>query len=251
MTVERDAQYVADVAAARDRARAHLDALSKRYGTPARAEAPAAQRERAVYNRVVPLTWAGRDFFAEYARELDAVVSATIGAEPRARAVSLLQTCLAPYYADAAAAEAVAAAVERSCYNTSITMSRHNFYPPHWDDGPFLHWYASRVGTVAENLDGDGVGSQYLGEALAAGRVQPDVVGRMSAYELCPDATRELRADLDHRSHKRVVPRSSRMYQCPRCKKRECTYQERQLARADEASSLVIGCLVCLHQWTI
>lgn len=267
---ERDELYHANVKSARAAGLARLKALQARFsGDAGRVGSggdgedgsdvlagdvlaePAAELERLAYNRAVLDTWRGEtDFAWTYNDEIEQIVTGVIGEGARERSTRLIESCLAPFVADAAARAATAAQIEQSCFNTCIAACQRSFNEPRWNGGPFKQYYSERVAAIAENLDpASPVESRYLGEELAAGRVEPEAVGHMSPYELCPPATRELRADLDRRSQMRVVPRPSTLYPCPRCRKRECTYQERQLARADEASTLVLQCLVCHHQW--
>lgn len=44
---------------------------------------------------------------------------------------------------------------------------------------------------------------------------------------------------------------SSTMYECPKCKKRDCTFYEKQTRSADEPMTQFINCNVCKYNWKI
>ena len=276
---ERDTIYYGNVAHAREHARARIVEMLARYPPPAEipedhlgslflettvVDDAGARKwtethadnseliERSCYNIAVLQARAGGEFFAEYDDEVEAFASVVIGGDERARCRALLEACLVAAIENPPAgwAAKTATGVERSCYNSCILACRRNSCAPHWGPGAFRSYYVERVGAVAENLDPRSkIGSRYLAAALRDGTVEVADVGFMNSYELHPEASRELRDDLNRRSQMRVVVRTSRLYRCPRCGVRECTHRETQERAADEASTTRLECIACRHQW--
>jgi transcription elongation factor S-II len=42
---------------------------------------------------------------------------------------------------------------------------------------------------------------------------------------------------------------TSDMFQCGKCKKRECTFYQKQTRSADEPMTVFITCKACGHEW--
>ena len=103
---------------------------------------------------------------------------------------------------------------------------------------------------VLGRADRSSVGSAALAGRLRAGAVAPAALGTMSGTEMCPEATADIRAELERRARCEVARRVSRMYRCPRCHERACIYAAKRMSLGgDEATGLAIECTVCGHAW--
>jgi len=145
----------------------------------------------------------------------------------------------------------MAAAIEVSCYNAAVRISKESTDPPRraWDSPAFVDIYSMRCGAVYSALDPNSTscinyGAQLLSRILS-GELPIARLGDMSEREMCPPATAAERADIKKRSEQKVDHKTTNIFECPHCKARQCTYEEVQLRSADEAPDYFCFCLAC------
>ena len=71
----------------------------------------------------------------------------------------------------------------------------------------------------------------------------------MTESELCPEATEKIHAMIDSHRHSTVKVKTSKLYKCPNCSARYCTYRTVQIRAADEGDSVKCTCLKCNHNY--
>ena len=145
-----------------------------------------------------------------------------------------------------------ASQIERGCYNAVIDrcMESADSYRRHWDSPMFLNVYSSRCGLVSANIDPGGAVVEEVGESwaldqLASGAWLPESLGAMTAAELCPQAGRAERDEVARRLNQKVEEKTSSLFACPRCCKRNHTYRQVQIGCADELSVFMCTCKEC------
>jgi DNA-directed RNA polymerase subunit M/transcription elongation factor TFIIS len=114
----------------------------------------------------------------------------------------------------------------------------------------FKSIYEERCAIIARSLDIDSDMYQYPCMALfiqsvLKGDIAALKVGKMSYQEICPDAYSAETKELETRSLQKIVEKTSRMFACPACKKRNITYREDQRRSLDEASGYACKCMDC------
>lgn len=141
--------------------------------------------------------------------------------------------------------------IETSCFNHVIARCRESGSNiiRSWEDPLFLSSYSSRCATLGLNLDpessvGRAFGAEAL-EALVAGRLHPDSMGKLSSVELCPGASRREREEIETRAQQKVREKTSQLYKCPHCGVRDATYEEVQTRSADEPADIFCSCKNC------
>jgi DNA-directed RNA polymerase subunit M/transcription elongation factor TFIIS len=141
--------------------------------------------------------------------------------------------------------------IEASCYNHIITISKksENPYRRQWASEAFTALYAARCAAVNSHLDPEGSVRQNYGDSfvhdLIDGKISPSSVGSMTESQMCPDASRKEREEIDLRNRQQVVVKESNLFQCPHCKARRCTYYEKQNRSLDEPAKICCTCLAC------
>jgi DNA-directed RNA polymerase subunit M/transcription elongation factor TFIIS len=150
----------------------------------------------------------------------------------------------------------MATAIEVSCYNAAVQISKESSDPPRrsWDSPAFVDIYSTRCGAVYCALDPSSASCASYGPQLLprilSGEVTITSVGDMSERSMCPPATAEERAEIATRSAQRVVEKESTLFSCPHCKARRCTYIEVQRRSLDEAPDYICRCLACNRKFT-
>lgn len=148
----------------------------------------------------------------------------------------------------------IAAQIETSCYKAVIITSKsaEDPYRRHWDSAPFVMLYSNRCATVNSHIDPEGSVCRSYGceliDRMIAGAVPPDDIGFMSAAEMCPNATKVEKLEIEIRSQQHVQEKWSDLFSCPKCKKRQCTYAEKQKRSLDEPATILCRC-VCGHKF--
>lgn len=159
------------------------------------------------------------------------------------------------YQADHALALATATAIEASCYNATVRMSKELEEPPRrqWDEPAFVNLYSTRCGTINGLLDPASEACRRYGATLV-GRllsleVDPAVLGSMSEREICPAATARERNEIARRAGQHVEEQESNLFRCPHCGERRSKYREVQRRSLDEAPDYICMCLnpACRH----
>ena len=151
---------------------------------------------------------------------------------------------------------ATATAIEVSCYNAAVRVSKDSEDPPrrHWGSLDFVDIYSTRCGTVSALLDSRSSTCRAYGATLVPklleGAVPPESLGAMPTNELCPQATAAERAELAMRAVQKVDMKESALFLCPHCDQRRCTYQEVQRRSLDEAPDYLCRCLNCNRRFT-
>jgi DNA-directed RNA polymerase subunit M/transcription elongation factor TFIIS len=177
--------------------------------------------------------------------------------EPRQRVRALFYAVLARddrFDSDADAKRRdYASLIERGCYNATIShcVDSADSYRRQWDSEMFVAVYSARCGLVSANIDPAGTvvlgveGGSWALDRLAAGEWEPEALGRMTATELCPQAGKAVRDKVNKRINQKIEEKTSALFACPRCHKRNHTYRIVQIGSGDEPSTFMCTCKEC------
>ncbi len=140
--------------------------------------------------------------------------------------------------------------MERAFFNTTVKLFERMFKDHSWDSKSFLEYYSALAALYAINLDvGSSLGSSYLAKKLVSGEIKPEDICNYSSKDINPDASETERAYIETRQKQKVDEKYTTRYQCHRCFEHKATYNEVQIARADEAASNRLTCLHCGNTW--
>lgn len=143
--------------------------------------------------------------------------------------------------------------IEKGCYNAAIARCADSAeaYQRQWTSPMFVNVYSARCGLVAANIDPGGrivqgvQGGAWALDRLATQAWAPEALGGMTESELCPEAGKAERAEVLLRLDQKVDEKTSTLFACPKCHKRNHTYRLVQIGGADEPSTFMCTCKEC------
>lgn len=143
--------------------------------------------------------------------------------------------------------------MERGCYNAAIARCAESAdaYQRQWSSPMFVNVYSGRCGLVSANVDPTGSvargteGGSWALDRLASGAWLPESLGAMTETELCPHAGKAERDEVMRRLNQKVDEKTSSLFACPRCHKRNHTYRQVQIGSGDEPSTFMCTCKEC------
>jgi len=160
------------------------------------------------------------------------------------------------FHDDRKLAVKTARAIEVSCFNAVVRLSKKSENPPRrqWDSPQFVDIYSTRCGTINILLDVDSSTCQEYGSDLIPGLINGTIslhdVGDCTPKNICPQATARETADIVNRSKQKVSQKPSSLFKCPHCHVRKCNFQSVQRRALDEAPDYLCLCLNCDMRFT-
>ena len=142
--------------------------------------------------------------------------------------------------------------IELSCYNQTITKADELLIYQSWDNDKFTYLYSLNCNKITKNLDIESeVNSSYLINKILTNSININDIASMSSDQLCPDKSQNIKDNLNLRTNQQIKIKTSTLYQCRNCKKKEVKIQEYQGRSLDEGSNLSLTCLFCNFNWVI
>lgn len=140
--------------------------------------------------------------------------------------------------------------VEKSCYDHSVEIAEYELLTPDFDVCSFEHLYRTRIMRITKNLDWDSeVGDDHLALGLLDGTIDPNTVSKLDNKELSPLRNEALINNLNERRNQTITVKTSTLYTCCKCKKKETTIHSAQMRSLDEGETLIITCQFCGYKW--
>jgi DNA-directed RNA polymerase subunit M/transcription elongation factor TFIIS len=139
--------------------------------------------------------------------------------------------------------------LERGCYSLTRRRCIKKGFGMSWDDDDFVNLYHDVCYKLVSNIDGDEPGEMpYLANQLLNGVVKPLEASALSSQDMAPekyiDVLNRIRL-----MNEEVKIKTSKLYTCSRCKKKETVLSQVQDRSNDENSSLIALCVNCGFQW--
>lgn len=145
--------------------------------------------------------------------------------------------------------------LERGIYNWCIAYANSHDIVKNWSNPVFVQLYSDKVRSVIGNLDGTSyIGNTRLADRLADKEFMPREVAFMKPDNMYPEMWRDLldiKLKRDQQIGENTLTAMTDQFRCGRCKKRECIYFEKQLASADEPTTIFVRCINCNNSWKI
>lgn len=139
--------------------------------------------------------------------------------------------------------------LENSCYNAA--MDKREDIIKTWANSCFEHIYHQICSNIASNLDSNSsVGSTYLGNHILNGDLNIKNIGKMTSRELCPEKYVEYDEHLHQRMHALSAMKTTELYTCFKCKRKQCVLENVINRSIDEGTSLVVHCMFCGNSWS-
>jgi DNA-directed RNA polymerase subunit M/transcription elongation factor TFIIS len=142
--------------------------------------------------------------------------------------------------------------IELSCYNETIKKSDDKLIYKSWDNDKFIYLYQLSCNKITKNLDQNSeVKSDFLINQILDKKININSIGSLTSDELCPDKSINIKNTLKLRNEQKLNYKTSTLYKCKNCGKKEVKIQEYQGRSLDEGSNLSLTCNFCNFNWVI
>ena len=142
--------------------------------------------------------------------------------------------------------------IELSCYNETIKKSDDKLIYKSWDNDKFIYLYQLSCNKITKNLDQNSeVKSDFLINQILDKKININSIGSLTSDELCPDKSINIKNTLKLRNEQKLNYKTSTLYKCKNCGKKEVKIQEYQGRSLDEGSNLSLTCNFCNYNWCI
>ena len=143
--------------------------------------------------------------------------------------------------------------LERGIYNWTVDFADEHRIVKNWKNSLFLNMYMEKARSVISNLDPNSyLKNVKLGERLKESEFMPHDIPFMKPEHVFPDKWADVVGDFlkmfEYAYEERKVATTD-IFQCKRCKKKECTYYNMQIRAGDEGETIFIRCLNCGFQF--
>ena len=139
--------------------------------------------------------------------------------------------------------------IEKSIFNRTITMSTDQDIIRSWENILFKNLYINKIVSIYTNLNNP---DSLLLKKINNNCINLDTIGIMSHSQLYPELWDNLIKLRDERVNyifEPVPDVCTDIYQCNRCKKRNCTFYQAQTRGADEPMTTFVTCNHCKKRW--
>lgn len=146
--------------------------------------------------------------------------------------------------------------LEKGIYNWSIKYADKNEIIKNWNNDRFINLYNAKTISVLSNLNP----KSYIHNDKLITKI---VNKNYCAHDIPFLKPEEMYPELWHETINNKIQRDQRMIQndkpaaktnafkCGKCKKNECTFEEKQIKSCDEPMTLFITCINCKNKWRI
>lgn len=140
--------------------------------------------------------------------------------------------------------------MERSCVRATVEYCESRKITCSFVNNFFVNKYSEYCYLMLANLEKTSpVGSNYFIKNLISNEINPYNVAKLTSIDLCPDASKKIRDDIEERSNQKFDMKVSTTHTCRKCKNNKTIRMEYQARAGDEASSFSIKCINCGHVW--
>jgi DNA-directed RNA polymerase subunit M/transcription elongation factor TFIIS len=147
--------------------------------------------------------------------------------------------------------------IELSCYNYIINKSKDLGYIVEWNNNQFEYLYRITISKITKHIDMDSevhdkldnTNKYYLVKNIMNNNIPIPSIPYLSSYQLCPAKSEKINQQLKTRTQQKITYKTSTLYTCKNCKKREVKIIEYQGRSLDESSNLSLTCVYCGFHW--
>lgn len=140
--------------------------------------------------------------------------------------------------------------IEKSAYNHALEIADEELLEPNFENKVFEQLYRTLITRITKALDHTSeVGDEHLASCILDGTFNPSKISWLKDYEISPINNQHLIDEFMKRLNTKGTVKTSKLYRCRSCGKRECTVRSVQMRSLDEGESLVITCCFCGYKW--
>lgn len=141
-------------------------------------------------------------------------------------------------------------AIEQSCFLDASETADNELLPKDFACPAFERLYRTRVMRITKNLDiNSEVGDEHLATGLLEGTIDPTTVSKLENKDLSPLHNDKLLEALSTRLNQTVTVKTSTLYRCRQCGRKETTVRSAQMRALDEGETIIITCVFCGYRW--
>ncbi len=141
-------------------------------------------------------------------------------------------------------------AIEDSCYRHAVEIAENEVLSPDFNNPAFERLYRTKVMRITKNLDiNSEVGDEHLAIGLLGGYIDPNKVSKLDNKDLSPKRNEKLLEALSSRMNQKMSVKTSTLYRCRQCGRKETTVRSAQMRSLDEGETLIIKCVWCGYKW--
>ena len=142
--------------------------------------------------------------------------------------------------------------IELSCYNSCIKQSNKLLIYINWKNTKFNYLYQLYCNKITKNLDSDSeVGENYLIDKVVNGEIDLKNIADMTSDKLCPTKSENIKQNLILRNSQKLNYKTSTLYTCRNCGKKEVIIRMVQIKSCDEGQSIGLKCVFCAYNWVV
>ena len=147
--------------------------------------------------------------------------------------------------------------IELSCYNYVLQKANELGYIISWDNPQFEYFYRTIISKITKHLDIESevhqnleeVDKYYLFKNILNDNIPIPSIPYLSSYQLCPAKSEKINQQIKTRTQQKIIHKTSTLYTCRNCKKKEVKMIEYQGRSLDESSNLSLTCIYCGFHW--
>lgn len=140
--------------------------------------------------------------------------------------------------------------IEKSCYDHAVEIAEYELLSPAFGILKFEQLYRVRVIRITKYLDVNSeVGDEYLATSLLDGSIDPKSISKLDSKDLSPLRNCKVIETLSTRLNQKVTLKTSTLYRCKQCGKKETTIRSAQMRSLDEPDTVIINCCYCGYKW--
>jgi DNA-directed RNA polymerase subunit M/transcription elongation factor TFIIS len=142
--------------------------------------------------------------------------------------------------------------IELSCYNSTVNRSNELLIYINWDNTKFIYLYQLFCNKITKNLDIlSEVGENYLIDKILNDEIDIKNIADMQSDKLCPAKSENIKQKLILRNSQKLNYKTSTLYTCKNCGKKEVIIRMVQIKSCDEGQSIGLKCVFCAYNWVV
>ena len=142
--------------------------------------------------------------------------------------------------------------IELSCYNSTLKKSHDSLIYINWENPKFSYLYQLFCNKITKNLDSESeVNSNYLITKILNNEIDICNIADITSDKLCPIKSDNIKQKLLLRNKQKLNHKTSTLYTCRNCKKKEVIIKEYQGRSLDEGSNMSLTCVFCNYHWIV
>lgn len=144
--------------------------------------------------------------------------------------------------------------MEKSIYNNTIREAKRDYVERSWDSIDFKNIYKKNYKKIYSNIYLN-KNATFVLDKIKYGIWEPEKIITMTPQELFPELWKDIitkllkKSDRMEKLTKEENQSGTDMFQCGKCKKRNCTYYQMQTRSADEPMTTFVTCLSCYNRF--